>query len=519
MEVARTDYDQAVRLTKEGMMRGEISPYEANLFLARITYNYTSDYGVAAGYMRKALDLEESKDPATRATLLYRLASILRNERDYSALFSACSEGKEAAYLAEMPFLVHSFDFVAGSCLFSIGEDEKGFDMMREALSAASKLAKSEEDYGHLLYFSGSLINSYLEVKDFPSVLQESERYENWLKRMQELTPPASEEYIDRCRFYLNMNRARCYIDTGDRAAAQAAFETAGTCAFANTDNGKERIVGYYAAVGEPDRILAIYRDDIPFQEADTVSFLYRVRIARLREAYANAGMDGKAREYEARYDALSRQLEEKSEGILVNAARYDAQSSRLQLSHAMLTFYTHRRRMIAVVIILLLVSALLIVIIIRVNRERDLRRQKEAESLEKGIRSLQRQVSIIAERGMRKDFRSDGTAAPSLSKLIEDNQLYLNKNLNRESAASLLGVSQKEISAMLAEMEPGLSFPDYIKGLRIRHALKLMGENPEIPIGELADRCGFYTIRTLQRSFLSITGKTPSEYARGLKK
>lgn len=118
-----------------------------------------------------------------------------------------------------MPFLEHSFDFVAGSCLFSIGEDEKGFDMLREALSAASELAKSEEDYGHLLYFSGALINSYLEVKDFPSVHQESERYENWLKRMQELTPPASEEYIDRCRFYLNMNpRIQVRNATLDRA-------------------------------------------------------------------------------------------------------------------------------------------------------------------------------------------------------------------------------------------------------------------------------------------------------------
>lgn len=37
------------------------------------------------------------------------------------------------------------------------------------------------------------------------------------------------------------------------------------------------------------------------------------------------------------------------------------------------------------------------------------------------------------------------------------------------------------------------------------------------IPIAELADRCGFYTIRTFQRAFLAVTGKTPSEYAQEL--
>lgn len=33
-----------------------------------------------------------------------------------------------------------------------------------------------------------------------------------------------------------------------------------------------------------------------------------------------------------------------------------------------------------------------------------------------------------------------------------------------------------------------------------------------------LADRSGFYTIRTFQRSFLAVTGKTPSEYSQYLK-
>ncbi len=37
-------------------------------------------------------------------------------------------------------------------------------------------------------------------------------------------------------------------------------------------------------------------------------------------------------------------------------------------------------------------------------------------------------------------------------------------------------------------------------------------------PVLLLADRSGFYTLRTFQRSFLAVTGKTPSDYAQYLK-
>ena len=71
----------------------------------------------------------------------------------------------------------------------------------------------------------------------------------------------------------------------------------------------------------------------------------------------------------------------------------------------------------------------------------------------------------------------------------------------------------------MLKETESGISFPDFVKGLRVRYAMSLFDGNPHISIASVADQSGFYSIRTLQRAFLAITGKSPSEYARGLKK
>lgn len=518
--IARTDYGKAVHTTEEGMIKGIISPYDANLLLANLTYNYTDNYADAGRYLRKALDLDESNDPALRADLLYHLVTILKHQKDYTSLLATCTEGKEMAHKADIPFLEQSFDFMAGNCLFDIGEDDKGLEMMRKAVLQASSYAKSEAEYGHLIYFTGQLIIDYLEVKDYPSVFEECKIFEGLINKILDKYPDINSDYIDRCRFYLDIDKSLYYLGVGDRKAAKSAFDKACSRSFAKTKNGLLRITSYYAAAGEPDRLLELYRDEIPFQDSDTVSRIYKRQLARLKEAYANAGMVGKAMEYEARYDALSKQIEEKekNEGTMLKAAKYEAESSRLHLIDTISAFNKDRLKMIATVVALTVAFIILTVIILRTSRIREQRRREETESLEKGLRSLQRQVAIFAERSSQNESNPGKQSKPSLASLIEKDQLYLNKNLNRESAALMLGVSKKEVSAMLDQIEPGLSFPDYIKGLRIRHALKLIGENPDIPIGELAERCGFYTIRTLQRSFLAVTGKSPSEYAKGLK-
>lgn len=104
------------------------------------------------------------------------------------------------------------------------------------------------------------------------------------------------------------------------------------------------------------------------------------------------------------------------------------------------------------------------------------------------------------------------------LAALIEGQQLYLDKNLSREMAATLLGISRNRIGPLLHDIRPGLSFPEYVNGLRIRHALELLEQNPDIPVKELADLVGFYSVRTLERSFAAVIGKTPKKYAKELK-
>ena len=96
--------------------------------------------------------------------------------------------------------------------------------------------------------------------------------------------------------------------------------------------------------------------------------------------------------------------------------------------------------------------------------------------------------------------------------RLIEAEQLYKRKDLRISDVASELATNKTYVSAMINNIS-GVNFSDLINGYRIRDALVLMQEHPEMPLAEVADHCGFSSLTTFRRCFKAQTGKTPSEW------
>lgn len=506
-----SDYQEAMRLAEQARQKGYLSDFKTYELQANLTYQFTEDYKAAASYLNMALSMEEANDPDTRTDLLYHLATIHRTAKEFLPCIEACTEGKEVAHSIGRIYDMYAFDFLAGSCIWNIGKEDEGTQMMKDAIAGATSVADSEAQYGHLAYFNGKLISALIEVQEYDSALQQCSQYEQVLNTMQKKYPGTSELFQDRSRFYLSMDQAVSYAGIGNKVKASDAFSDACERQFAKTEGGALRQTFYYAAIGDPDNVLRIYAE-YPYSNPDTVSRDYRGRLARIRDAYHNAGMEKEYAMALERYNKLDTLLEarERAEGIQEMAQKYDSQHYRLALSDSLKAL--RNNRLLFSAMILLVIAALIVFLVFnrRYYRQKEEQHRKDTSALEKDIRALRKQVSLIAE----KNFRS----SPNLVQLVEGDQLYLNKNLNRDSAAALLGITQAEITRMLHEIQPDLSFPDYIKGLRLRHAIKLLSQNPDIPISELADQCGFYSVRTFQRSFLTLTGKTPSEYAKDLK-
>ncbi len=84
---------------------------------------------------------------------------------------------------------------------------------------------------------------------------------------------------------------------------------------------------------------------------------------------------------------------------------------------------------------------------------------------------------------------------------------------LTNEALGEYFGFHKNYISAMIKEYT-GMPLHRYLNRVRISHALEMLNDG-DIPIGEIARRCGFCDIYYFSRYFKSAVGVSPSEYRR----
>jgi AraC-like DNA-binding protein len=135
--------------------------------------------------------------------------------------------------------------------------------------------------------------------------------------------------------------------------------------------------------------------------------------------------------------------------------------------------------------------------------------------------------LSQQKSRAMKK--RSGGLALPAetvtrtmeiLRHAMEADKLYLRSDLILPMLADRIGLPQKTISAVLNQ-HMHKSFNEFINAYRVA-AFKEKILEPEanhLTIAGIALDCGFNSQATFQRTFRELTGKSPSEYRKGIGK
>lgn len=511
--LASHDFEAAFRLVCEGENCGDLTQIEADILRASLIYQYDDNYPQSIRYCRRALAALDDDEVGRRVETLYLLATVAYADKNLSECLQACSEGKDLAHRFRLPFQEYSFDYLVGECQFALHREDDGLRMMCESIENAKRVAKTRSDYGHLIYFENNLISAYSMFDDHDNVLSMIELLEISIDEMESLFPD-EKQYYDRYRYYIYSGRAEAKALQGRRVEAEADFREALSCNYVHTRDGAMRQMDYYAAIGQVDSVLTI-GERFPYQETDTVRRNYRMRLWRIEHAYRVAGDTVTADQYLHRIEALSRLIErrEQEEGTAVSAAQYDTQYFQLALNDMAQTAQLTR----LLLCLLALAVALTFLILHRVNK---IKLAKAADNLRAATRSmqeemerLQKQVRLIAREGAEAQPEATRQSAKSLAAFIEGQKLYLNKDISRSLIAQLMGCSQQTMTKMLNEIQPDLSFPDYIKSLRITHALNLIKENPNLTVQEVADASGFYSISSFERSFKAVTGKTPRAY------
>ena len=514
--LAAIDLDAAYRRVDEGEQNGELSAFESASLCANLTYQYTDNNPLAMEYCRKALAAPDDADDEHLVETLYLLSTIAEAEKDFQTCINACTEGKEVAHRNKMKFDEYSFDFLVGKCKLDMGLKDEGLALMSSSVDKAIQVVDGEGEFGHLIYSVNNLINCYIIVDNMEDALHESNLFERLINEM-EAKYPQAKPYCDQCRFDLHSNRAIAKITLGRPQEAETDFAQALAFDYAQSYHGGDMQLRYYAAAGNVDSVLSLL-NRFPYQENDTVQRLYCRRLLRLEQAYRVAGDTAMANLYQCRIDTLSQLIDrnEQEQGVAVNAAQYETQQYKMELDD--LSKNTKKMKVILVVLVLLL---LVIILVLYWKNKRKMAKSAEelrqkTKSMEQEMTRLQKQVNIIARDNNQTSPQATQQAAKSLTAFIEGQQLYLNKDLSRALVAKMMGCSHQTITKMLNEIQPDLSFPDYIKGLRIAYALKLIKEKPGLTVQQIADQSGFYSISNFERAFKTITGKTPREYMKG---
>ena len=99
-----------------------------------------------------------------------------------------------------------------------------------------------------------------------------------------------------------------------------------------------------------------------------------------------------------------------------------------------------------------------------------------------------------------------------TLETWLEKEKPYLNPDFQLSDLRQVLPINRTYLSRFINSAY-GCSFYQWVNDLRIEEAKRLMREQPEHKVQDVAERCGFSSRRVFYQIFTRETGQTPSEW------
>ncbi len=99
------------------------------------------------------------------------------------------------------------------------------------------------------------------------------------------------------------------------------------------------------------------------------------------------------------------------------------------------------------------------------------------------------------------------------LSSAIVNKQMYLDPEFSRKQLITQFGVTKERIGQAFSRGSDYTSLPDFINDCRLEAACRMLIENPEKSISEVAVQCGFAQPATFSRNFRTKYSLSPSEF------
>lgn len=170
------------------------------------------------------------------------------------------------------------------------------------------------------------------------------------------------------------------------------------------------------------------------------------------------------------------------------------------------------------VIVNVLLVAALATYVILRERKNRNMQVASTAKEYPRQEVSIPNANRILEDSGQSLKDSDMEELKERLCTVLEREKLYLNPDIRVSDLAERL-YTNKSYLAQTIKIKLNKNFCQLVHYYRVREAMRLYAQNPELTITQLCRRVGFNSMTTFNTAFGRNTGYTPAEWCKEFRK
>lgn len=519
-----TEPEKAQQIMDELKKRKTDKEWELDWCQGDLYYN-RGRYRLATYYFERVSKYDEVKDnPQLLMGLLSTMMECYRMNNDMENAMRTAAEMMEIAKtLGNEAEIGRAYQFM-GIIAFRQNNEK----LANNYFSLAEEHLKESNNAEYLYHYNLSLADLTSEYKDYEKSYGYITEAESNLKQMEknegDLLMPEGRIAYEEGRLYALASEVA--VKSGKKKEAANYYEKFMSSPCAIDSRSKIYIVPYLLDIKDFPKAISISQERIETlrAETDTVGENMAAALNYLMQAYEMMGDKEKVLTYSKQVLSLDLKMRRKDResAALELATIYNVQEKEIQIASQQNALQRRNILLAGSVIIIILFLITIILVIRNMKRTKDknlamVRQIKEMQHYRERLEQIQKDSRTVLQAEESKDTQGNETLAiaeifPMADQKIRDEKLYLNPDITRDDVISILNVKRADFIQAVKEAT-GMSFTDYINGIRMEEALCLLESDEEISMKVVAERSGFGSSRTFYRQFNDRYNMSPSEY------
>ena len=421
-----------------------------------------------------------------------------------------------------------------GQNLFYEGDREKGIQSVVEAIDLMANTDRENTD--HLIHgYLNMLASMYGAMNDYDNALKTNERNLQLTMEGTRWGAAPNQQLIDR-RMAL-AKKASVLAQMGRSASgpmqrkyyqqADSAYDAWKAVQYKGNHTRDYFIVDYMKKRGRYHEAVAIYNDLIQRvrQQGDTLGEMMNTTKWGLAEVYRKMGRYNQAADlYEQVLEIQDTLKTRKAKNTAQELAAIYHDKEQEQIIMRQQTENTRQRYLLFSVLALLVGVTAIAVVIIRKNRIISRKNQSLAAQISEAVnykkmywdeKWAQTQARAQSPTADSYDLKAltDEQLFLHINEVVMHERLFLDPNFGRQSIMDRFQLSKERVGAIISQGSEFVRLNKYILQLRLEYAARLLVNEPERTIAQIAADSGFSSSSYFSDRFRQYYGMSPSDF------